>query len=42
MHTTTFQNKTFKLKQKIKLKTIQNTKTTKGMSIKMILTCHYA
>ncbi len=40
MHTTTFQNYTFKWKQKIKLKTFQNIKTTKGMSIKMILTWH--
>ncbi len=37
MHTTTFQNK---WKQNIKLKTIQNIKTTKGMSIKIILTWH--
>ncbi len=28
--------------KKIKLKTIQNIKTTKGMSIKIILTWHYA
>ncbi len=32
------QNETIKWKQKIKAKTIQNIKTTKCMSIKMILT----
>ncbi len=38
MHTTKCQNLTFKWKQKIKLKTIQNIKEQKVKSIIMILT----